>query len=226
MSIKTRSGLMPTQTEVPYLVTTSEVEEYLQGKVNVALKDQGHMNIQVLTIQPGKKFAPLMIFFPESASNSGRPQGGNNELSVFKGENASKIQLDQRLYKAISPYVFNKEDENAFFSADWRRRVGVAANMSQTLKAYRKPHLQKFQNGKIKLIGVMLDPVRIFHDMLSAENYEDAKRERFCVFIEKIEKIKNANVTYTVTREKADGHSGRNKDLQDILSTELSRKMR
>lgn len=226
MDIKTRSGLTPTQTEIPYNITTSQVEEYLQGKINLAMKDQGHVQIQVLTIQPGKKFAPIMIFFPENASNAGKQRGNGSELSIFQGESASKIQLDQRLYRAISPYVFNKEDENAFFSADWRRRVGVPANMSQALKAYRKPHLQTFQKGKIKLIGVMLDPVRIFHDMLASNSFEEAKRERFYVYIQEIEKIKNANVTYTVTRERADGSSGKNKDLFDVISNELAHKMK
>ena len=226
MDIKTKSGLMPTQQEIPYNISTSQVEEYLQGKINLATKDQGHIDVQVLTIQPGKKFAPIMIFFPENVSNNGRHQNNGNELSIFQsGGGNEKVMLDQKLYRAIAPYVFNKEDENAFFSADWRRRVGVPANMSPLLKAYRKPHLQKFHNGKIKLIAIMLDPIRIFHDMLSSNNPEEARRERFCVFIQNIEKIKNANVTYTVTRERSDGSSGRNKNIYDVLSAELSHKI-
>lgn len=227
MDIKTRSGLMPTHTEIPYTVTTAKVEEYLQGKINLATKGSSDVIINAMTIQPGKKFAPIMVFFPESASNAGRNQNNNSsELSVFQGESSEKIQLDQRIYRAIVPYMYNKEDENAFFSADWRRRVGVPSTMSQSLKAYRKPHIQRFQNVKIKLIGIMLDPIRIFHDMLASIDPEEARRERFNVFVEKLEKIDNANYTYTITRERQDHKGGKNKDLVSIISNELSRKMK
>lgn len=226
MDIKTRSGLKSTQKEIPYVISTSEAEEYLQGKINIAMKGNDEVSVNLLTLQAGNKFAPFIAYFPESVCKREKNYNNRNELSVFSGNSSNKIDLDDRIYAVIRPYIYNKDDENAFFSNEWRRRCGVPASNSAMLKSCRKPHISKFNNGKLTVVGVLIDPVRLFHDMLTSDNFEEAKRERFYVYIDGITKVSNSQFSYKVTRERANTGSKKNKNITDVLSAELARKMR
>lgn len=223
INVKTRSGLEPTQREIPYTISTDKAEEYLQGKINLAMKGE-EISIEMLTLNLGAKFAPFVLYLPESVCTSKKVHN-TNELSLFQGDSDKKINIDQRIYKAIIPYTYNKDDENAFFSSAWRRQCGVSQKASSILKSLRKPHLAKFKGGKIRLISVMIDPIRLFHDMLTSTNPEEAKRERFRIYINECKKLKNGNCTYSISRERYTGKHSNTSNITDVLAAELSRKI-
>ena len=120
----------------------------------------------------------------------------------------------------FSSYTFDKADGEAFFSSDWRRARGVSTNTSSILKHNRLPRIQKLNNGSMERVTFLIDPIRIFHDMLVM----DTNNTNFKIEIKDWQKIRSGEFRYDMKRvlnTKKNKKGGGNS-----FADELNRKMR
>ena len=221
--IKTRAGIAPSNKALPFSVTTSEVEEYLQKRVDAMVKaSQGKVkgcSVKVYSTESGRNFIPFVVVLPTDIITNKTKQTDNDMEYIFNQKNEdTNVILDQAYYKLFSSYTFDKNDEEAFFSDNWRRVMGVYKNTSYTLKKLRTPKVTTFGNTKVILF--MIDPLRVFHDMVVSE---DDKRD-FLIDINNIKKIETGKFRYDFKREISDSKKG--KKYQKTIIEELNYRMK
>lgn len=228
--VKTRAGVMPVENEIPYSITTEEVEQFLQKKFNslaeLARKngtDAENIKVMLFTSDCGKKLKPFIVLLPTSVLASKKDKGNNQELSMFNPDSSEKsVRLKQWVYELLNCYQYDKTDKQLFFNQAWRRQVGISMHTAHILKANCFPHIQKFNKGRIKYVTCLLDPVRIFHDMLG--DVENPKAQ-FDTWIGKTEKIRLTSYRYDVYRTVKGKHNKEDKPYQDILARELNHRI-
>lgn len=227
-NFKTRAGIAPNEKELPYSITTHDVEEYLQGKIDVVLNRMASQNgtvkesidVRVYTTEAGKSFLPFVVILPMDVLEK-RPKKSNKKVpSIFdtKGTDGS-ANMRPELYKLFSAFVFNKDDEQAFFSDDWRRARHVNRETSPVLKGLRTPKVTSMENGRLQVVSFMIDPLRVFHNMLEIEG----DTRQFKVDITGWQKMQTGEYRYDVNRVI---NKGKNRKYRDTLADELNRKMR
>ena len=223
---RTRAGIQPSEQELPFSITTIDVENYLQRKLNVVvngMRQNGIYNgedidLNVVTVEMGSKFIPFTVVLPMSVlkEKKYRPKG---ELSIFNPKDSdATVNIYEPIIKMLSSYSYDAADGKAFFSADWRRARGVSTTTSNILKRNRLPRIQKFNNGSMERVTFLIDPIRVFHDMLVM----DGNNTNFRVDIENWQKIKSGEFRYDVKRvtTKKKKHKG-GKGLADEINQRM-----
>lgn len=225
--LQTRAGLTPNERELPYSITTSDVEQYLQRKVNLALDRDANdsetkdISVRVYTTEAGKSFLPFVVVLPLEALESGGKKSHKKIPAIFDTKsNDSEARLKQVLYRLFSSYIYTKDDEQAFFSDDWRRSRRVNRETSPVLKSLRIPKVTSVENGNVQIVTFMIDPIRVFHDMLVMPD----DQRTFRADITGWQKIQTGEYRYEVTRAIVKGKNG--KKYRDTLADELNRKIR
>ena len=225
---KTRAGIMPSEKELPFTITTTDVEQYLQRKLNVVvngMRKEGNytgedMEIRVITVEMGTKFIPFTVLLPMNVLKERRKRP-KEELSIFNPKDSDNtVVMHDPIARMLASYTFDKADGEAFFSSDWRRARGVSNSASSTLKHNRLPRVQKLNNGSMERVTVLIDPIRVFHDMLVMED----NNANFRIEITDWQKIRSGEFRYEVNRvinSKKNKKGGGNS-----LADELNRKMR
>lgn len=236
--LKTRSGLMPNETALPYSITTSKVESYLQSKVDVLLnrmaeerrkrrekrddddEDLPVVNVKVYTTEAGKSFLPFVVILPTDVLEQKNKNTRKKMASIFDTKNEDgTANMRKEFYELFKSYVYNKSDEEAFFSDVWRRERHVSRETSPVLKSLRTPKITSMDNGKLQVVSFMIDPIRVFHDMLVSED----DRRNFKIEVVNWQKIQTGEYRYDIKRVI---NKGKNKQkYKDTLAAELNRKM-
>lgn len=233
-NIRTRSGLTPaTRPNLPFSITTQQVEDFLQKKINVLCnKDKSlpqNVDIKVITIEAGKQFVPFVAILPEEVL-------AKNHHCVTDDEDGEAVEIDDifdvhsengseemllAFKKLFAPYVYNKADRKSFKANDWRHARGVSINTSNILLDMVYPRVHKFKSAdNAKYVIFLFDPIRVFHDMLKI----DGDNRNFIVAITKWRKIEENMYKFTVERM----HNGKRKgkNIQKQLKKEIAMMMR
>lgn len=225
---KTRAGIMPSEKELPFSITTTDVEQYIQRKLNVVVNGMRQngiykgedIEVKVITVEMGSNFIPFTVVLPMNVLKE-RVRRPKEELSIFNPKDSdSTVTLYEPIARMFSSYTFDKADGEAFFSSDWRRARGVSTNTSSILKHNRLPRIQKLNNGSMERVTFLIDPIRIFHDMLVM----DTNNTNFKIEIKDWQKIRSGEFRYDMKRvlnTKKNKKGGGNS-----FADELNRKMR
>ena len=218
---RTKSGLKPDDNGVPYSITTNQVEKYLQQRVDVVTSSAkiDNVEIKVYTTEPGKYFCPFVVVLPTTVLMNPNQSSEDDEPSIFTPNKSSKkLRLKPELYHLFKLYIYNEDDEKAFFSNDWKNRTGVRSDASAALKRLRVPALNR--DGDTQVVMFLLDPLKVFHDMLK---YKDDNRQ-YKISIETLKKVRTGEFVYGVERSLA--NSKGNKKYKDVLINEINKKLR
>lgn len=220
LQFKTKSGLKPDDNGLPFSISTSQVETYLQQRVDVVTEHAktNKVGIKVYTTEPGKLFAPFVVILPTSVLQDRNQSSEDDEPSIFTPNKSSrKLRLRPELYHLFKLYIYDEYDEKAFFSNEWKNKLGVRSDASAALKRLRVPALNK--NGDTEVVMFLLDPLRIFHDMLKMDD-----NRQYRISIKSLKKIRTGEFIYSVERTLA--NSKGNKKYKDVLINEINKKLR
>ena len=230
-SIQTRAGLQPVEAELPFNITTEDAEEYLQQRFNTLIEmmrkngdNQSDFDITLATYKISKKFYPLILALPLDVLKNPKDKSSNDELDIFSpGQNDQFAALKDPFYKLVASYIYDKNDEKAFFSNSWRQALGVTLSMSHKLKQSRIPKINSFNKGQLECVMCFIDPIRLFHDMLTDVNNKDM---RFNIEIAQIQQMKNSNFRYTVNRISKKNKKKNDRSYSDRIMYEIGKRMR
>lgn len=217
----TKAGLFPSKKKLPYEVTTQGAQDYiikqLGGVATTAgMNDFNYRDVQVISIDASKAFAPFLLILPSTAEKPRKNAGGNMDpFFDSKGEDRTVI-LREPIFNYVRCFIYTKNDINAFFSDDWRRRTGVSREMAAKLKEMNIP--KKVKGGKSTCICVLIDPMRVFHDMLTMKN----DNRMFRTNIPELKKIGRGSYEYNIIRELVTNNSNKGKDsIMDLINSKM-----
>lgn len=231
MELKTRSGLVPVENELPFNITTTDAEEFLQGKIDQMIaainKNGGHQDdvkIMLFSSKCSRKFVPFMILLPTLVlKGKDKKKRDSSELTIFNPENTEKQAiLKNEFYVLLQCFMYDKNDEKSFFSNTARSSLGITLKTSHTLKANRIPKVQKLNKGNTEYVTCLIDPIRLFHDMLTDVNDRDTK---FDVEVGDVEAIKNGNFKYEVYRVLSKKKNRNDRSLAERLAMEVNQRV-
>ena len=227
-------------------VSTKDVENYIYDKfkaIRYQMIKNGQENvpkdisIELITVQPGKRFAPFIMLIDTSIDaewdnkfkamvDSNR---GNETIEpIFDIKNNDddglyKVKLMPDFAKLISEYSFSKEDAEGFMTRQGMNEAGIERrNAIKQIMSFRRPVIDNKQN----VIIVALDPIRVFYDMAKDEYYDPVKHNHK-IHIEKFERMKDGNYRYTFSKKPANGQKGGNKkvDVNQSFKNQLVNSM-
>lgn len=225
MSETIRAGrLKPVVTKPTYKITTSDAADYIQEKINVMAKimrkraaeegkdiDVPDVTVTMISSPASKKFYPFMILLPMEACN-GKGKRDNSELSLFNPDSSSgSARLKGHIFRVLSNFQFSKDDRKALNTSSYRRELGgMSVSTTNILIQHMVPRIDPLGLSKTchrKMVGLIIDPYRVFEDMLTDP---DRPGEKFKVHIEKVVRISDNSCEYTVTKEPEGKHSNGN----------------
>ena len=241
-----RSGLQPERNDkLVFNITTSEAQKYLQRKFDVVTRlmqkggdDIGQVRVYLLTTDAGSRFRPFMLLLPLNVLE--RYERKNpDEPDIFNpeddGEFAKSAVLKKEIKTLISAFKYDSYDKDSFFGKDWRRARGVSIETARNLRMYVNPRIVVVgeKEQKTKMVQVLIDPIRLFYDMLIFDNNDLDKaiknklnpnndRSDFRVDIHRYKKIRSGEYRYTVYRVKLKS-SKKDKGYSNRLAEELNR---
>ena len=232
-NIKTRSGLVPAidERDVPYKIKTSQVEEYVQKKLDIVCdmmrkngKEQADVKFNIMTTQMGKFFFPMVGILPIDIIAESEDEKNQDEHPIFNpGYSKQFPALKKEFWMLLQPWLYTKQDEDAFFNQHTRQSLRMSLAESHKMKNYRQPKLYSFNKGRTKVLLFMLNPVSLFRDMLSEANNDQA--QKFDVMINRVVQINDTNYRYDVTRSTQ--HKKKNRgDGDNRLFKEIERKIK
>ena len=227
--LKTRAGLVPANADIPFAIRTEDAEDFIKAKFDFlteALKKK-YPNIQNLEIVVtskdfSKSFVPFIIAI---STNVLKPKSNSDdeELSIFKNADTA-ADLIPEYYQLLKTYMYDNADIEAFFPQTTRQSLGLSMSSVHELKASSKPKVYHLNRGQYEYVMAYIDPLRVFHDMLTDTDQPD---QRFLVNVETIEKIKGGNFVYNVRRctkfKKNKKHDVR---IEDVIQYEFGRRLR
>jgi len=218
---RTKSGLKPDESGVPFSITTNQVEKYIQQRVDVVCKSANAENVEIkiYTTEPGKYFCPFIVGLPISVLINQNQSSEDDEPSIFTPNKSNKkIKIRPELYHLFKLYTYNEDDEKQFYANDWKNRTGLRSDASAALARLRVPTITKSEG--VKIIMFLLDPLKVFHDMLQ---YKDDKRP-YKITVKSLKKIKTGEYIYGV--ERSINSSKNNKKYETVFINEVNKRLR
>ena len=224
---ETRSGLRPDETRLPYVITPKDVQNYLQKRLDVVtneLRKQGKecqdVKIQdLISIEASNEFIPLVIFLPETAVVKKQKEQIKGNSIFAQSSKQPGIKLRDEIYNVLKPYVYSSKDRESFGTHLMKNTLKMSREKIYRIQEWTRPTWLKSKRSKDKNIVLLIDPIRVFHDMLK---YVDAPQAKpFRINIENWKKKESGYYKYFVVREEITPKK-ENKDL----AIELEQKMR
>lgn len=222
--LSTRAGLLPNERELPFSITTSDVESYLQSKIDVVnAKEGSNTVVRVYTTEVSRSFLPFVVVLPLDVIADGEDKKNDNNVSslfVNNDDDSKRVNLKEPYFKIFEPFIYNKNDENMFFADSWRREHDISRDKSPVLKSQRTAKINSLENGRLKVVTFMIDPLRVFHDMLIIPT----DNRQFAVQIDDWQKIQTGEFRFELVRNIRKGKNG--KKYKNTVAEELNRVMR
>lgn len=213
-------GVDPENDEMSFKLTTDDVYKFLDERLGILLeklRTTGKYNLpdslsdfKVISIKAGKKYAPLILFLPTSLSEKEARKGKKNSNDdsvpeIYKvNENDGTQKMIYEFYQFFKMFMYTREDIDSFKSSQVRSTLGISNSLVPVLKQLSTPTIQPFggKRGDVKstnAILLMIDPIRVFHEMLVNKTNPN---EQFKIFIDHVEKIKDSSFKYEITRKR------------------------
>jgi len=237
---KFRAGLQPSQNdELSFKITTGAVEKYLQDRMNAVVriarerhdKDNDeknisypNVNIRVYTPKAGRNFYPFIITLPLDVLVDEEERQKDGFYSIYdtdSDEDGKKQYLIKDAYwKVLEPFQYTKKDASAFTTDVFKRTLGVKHAAAIFIKDIRTPKVLDPTNSGKKVVTMLLDPLKIFHDMVKT----DDDRRNYVVDIIRADEVKKGEYVYKIIRrinKKGDKNRGNDKSF----IAQINRKM-
>lgn len=229
-----RTGIVPVETVEKYEITTTQVNEYLQKRLNTfttVARNNGFecedIHVNVVSFEFSKKFAPFAIVLPEEAI--AEKSGGKEEgiMKIFQNEdNAELSRMTKPVWSAIASYLYTKNDKKSFVdSGNLKKTLALTSGMASQIAGLCSPRIIRVDRDH-KHITCLIDPIRIFSDMIRKDKNEVNKdgAPKYMVFIDKAVKVGNGNYKYYITKEpkKRNGGNGAGLDILKIVRDSMN----
>lgn len=237
--VKTKSGAQPKKSKYQHFdLTTYDVKKYLQSKVDVLIsimnqerkKDPNKttippMRIHLFSTPISKKFAPFTILLaPTVAENFEIPyeedireSGEEIFLTPQKAYTGHKQKalLYPEFQKFVEVYGYTKGDIESLRTDYLKKELSITHAKIDKMYMFVDPRFNTLEGGAVNSLDVtrvvvLLDPIKVFHDMLSNP---DEPKEEFEIQITLGDKKNENEFVYHIRRRRTRKKSATNADI-------------
>lgn len=219
-----KSGLVPVDKDVEkFEITTQSILTFLQKKVTTItsrMRDKGididDIKVMMVNSKLGKNYVSFTLLLPESVLENARKSKNINPIFASDGDKNGNLFIVQPIYQLILNYMYTKNDRNAMRYAQWRKATGITKSRNVDLLInYSRPRYFYGEDNE-RYIMVMLDPLRVVHDMLVDPN----DNYKFSVWFTKNHEIEGGSFCFEVLRDKnkKKNNNDASKDIQKRLA--------
>ena len=217
-----RAGIQPEREKNPsFILRTTDIESSLQNKLN-SLYSAANMGkapkIDIKSVEMSRMFYPFVVSLTPDCIY-GNNEGETKINAFFHADNSEQyVKLEPIIFNLFKNYVYDKDDKKAFFSDSFRRELGLSKDKAVMLESLRQPKIMKFNNDKEEYIIFLIDPLRVFHDMLT----NDGEKQDFLLDIPrgKTKKINTGIYQYKVVKYPAGSKNKKGKNKSHISELE------
>lgn len=224
-------GVKREQADPTYGITTAMIQEYMQNRFDMLVAnlrknvekyaDLGDIKIKAATTGISNKFYPIFLIMPtEILEKHALMEDSSIPMAFYdhsdeEDETARLIPIFENFLKL---YAYGESDIRMFENKEYLREINVNTNLMRRMKGFVKARMMKINKDKNHdddenrdkcYVTIMLDPIRILHDMVVDE---DNPKARFKITIVEVKKFKNGLYEYRF-KKKFTGRGG-NKEQQ------------
>lgn len=211
-------------------LSTKDVQTYIQERVDVIVAmlrkenpkyaNLKNFQVQVCGAQASNKFVPLMIILPPEALEDEATTNDNVPSIFLERDEEGQLTLIPMLQKLFKLWAYTKDDKKAMETSAYQRAVNINRKTAQDIINWSVPrYRQRKDDGeKSELIMFFVDPIKVFHEMVSEEN----ETKDFTISINDFKKIRHGEYDFRVTKsygkkKKNKKDSSLNKDIDSFL---------
>ena len=221
---ETEAGLIPNKKELPYEVTTYDVRDFLQKRLDAAIytmetngvdvSDIKGTTIDMYAFEAGRNYLPFVIVLPTNVLAS-KVKNDDDGEDIFDTKSSSKeVRFKQPFWDFFKGFMYVKEKKGSVFSdPTWRNHMGVDNRRANFLKDLRFAKIRSFNHGKIKKVVFIIDPILVLRAMLL---WKDPSSNDFKVYIEDWKKRESGQYKMDIVRVMNTGKA-RKSSIQDEL---------
>ena len=210
-------------------LSTKHVQEYIQEKVDVVVAtlrkshpeyaNLGNIQIQVCGAKASEKFVPLMIILPPAALQD-EATTDDSVPTIFKErDEEGQLTLIPALEKLFKLWAYTKEDKKELLrNTTYQQRVlNINNRTAQNIINWSVPRYRERKDGdeRSELIMFFIDPISIFHEMVSEVN----ETKNFTVEISDFKKIRHGEYEFRIV--KSYGKNKKNKKGKSSLTQDI-----
>lgn len=175
------------ETSMSYDITTQEMQEYLQEKINCLCANEGyHEPIKILLTSSmlskkqdrEKTFVPLMAVLSDSARKKPEKKYSKDVNPVFQTRNQTEqLMFIEPIAKLMRSLTYPKKEIGWHSQPKTKKMFGMTQETMHALHSFKTP-TRVFSAKKDSSIAVWIDPIRVITDMLIDV---DKPEERFTI---------------------------------------------
>lgn len=193
-----KAGIRPNrEMKVTYNISTTQVRQWLQNKLDVLLKNAGQDEVQfnLITINVAKNFAPMMAIFPMDVI---QPDAAFEDIDpIFREDHDDKPKnINPVIKKLFEPYTYPESDKQIFRSRTIKRDWGIENRFAPILEQLITPTILPIGNNGAGQVCFLLDVIKIFYYMLEM----DEDKRDYEIQIQNWQNQKSGEYTYRVAR--------------------------
>lgn len=174
-----------------YSVTTQDIQDYLQEKINCVCAAGDYTEpikirlVSQILCQKGheRQFTPFLLFLSDSAR--AKQKTNNNGINpVFQTENQTdQLQLIKPIWQLIQSFAFTNRDLKWHTNPKTKKEFYMSKENVDNLWRFHTPSTARSSKGAT-FICVWLDPLKVIYDYLmvnapSLNNLTSANQEMF-----------------------------------------------
>lgn len=214
----TRGGARPDISELSYHLSTSEMRNFLQKKLD-EIADGDQVQIKLISVDIGNNFIPFVAILPSAVLVDDKKENENDDvmkldIDLDESSTSKYIKMKEKYFKLVSAYTYNKDERDSFKAENVRKIYGLKPNTAFNLRKLMIP--RKFDKEGDSVI-VLLDPIKLFHSYLSISN----DNRPFEVDIVGVKKKGNGEFSYHVKRKLSSGKNKKGYDIYKFISQQL-----
>lgn len=211
-------------------LSTKDVQSYIQERVDfivAALRKNNpkyanlkNFQVQVCGAKASEKFVPLMIILPPDALEDEATSHDDVPSIFLERDEEGQLTLIPMLQNLFKLWAYTKEDKKAFENPRYQREMNINRAVAQNIINWSVPRYRQRKDGseKSELVMFFVDPIKIFHEMVS----EETETKEFIVTIDGFKKIRHGEYDFRVTKsygkkKKKNKDSSLNQDIDSFL---------
>ena len=225
----TRSGITPDEKKLPFTISTTDAENYLQNVCDTMLYQYGEktgikqpkIEVRLYSSNVSEKYVPFVGLFPLSVVEGNEENEESQVVDDFfnvKQEDGT-CRLKSFYYSMLTPFTFNSADKQMFTSDAWRHSLSVARDQGNLLRSLVEPKIATLEHGRLRMVEILIDPIRVFYEMLSIKG----DNRPYYVDVTSIQRIRTGEYRYHVRRCLK---NKKNKQYEKTLAEELNQMMK
>lgn len=225
-------GYKPIETVERYKFTTDDIREFLQGRIEAIGaklkqnpqkgKEVADCQLVLISHKSSDVFYPLLAILPENVIK--QTHRDPDMPDIFWGDD-EQFKMVDNVYGGIYAFAFTKAEKNGLLkSSTWRNSLKLSSREASWIAKYSFPRVVKIKGsgGVQRYVIMLLDPVKIFREMVKGPNdvVDKMKGPNFDIEVH-AERMNGRMCRYEVQKSPKKNKRRQDKDIEAVIEAAI-----